>query len=77
MIITDTGCNNILVEGNYVGLSVRRVEGRLEAIIGGLTSVRPHRIGVHCSQHGINALFQRRIVLQSVLPEGGSLRRRD
>ena len=76
MIVTDTGRNNILIEGNYAAwpaLSVRR----LGAIIGGPTSVRPHRVGVRRSQYSINAVFQRRVVIQSVLPEGSSLRRRD
>ena len=27
MIVTDTRCNNILVEGNYAALSVRKLEG--------------------------------------------------
>ncbi len=72
MIVADTGCKNILVEGIYT-TSVSRGVG---LSTDGLTNERPPSGGVCSSQYGINARFQRRIILQSLLPEGGSLCRR-
>ena len=73
MIVTDTGCKNILVVGNFATTVSRRVSAATET----LTSVWPHRVRVRRSQHRINAPFKRRVILQSVLPKGGRLRRGD
>jgi hypothetical protein len=63
MIVTDTGCNDILVEGDYA-TSVR---------VGTATDA-PTNLG-SSAQHGINALLQGRIILPDLLPDRGSQRR--
>jgi hypothetical protein len=65
MVVTDTGCNNILVEGDYATSVSRRVGTTSDALTNVGSSV----------QHGINALKQGRIILPDLLPDGGSQRR--
>jgi hypothetical protein len=62
MIVTDTGCNNILVEGDYATSVDRRVGTAIDALT---------KVG-SSAQHGINALMQSRIILPDLLPDGGS-----
>lgn len=65
MIVTDTGCNDILVEGDYVTSVSRCVRTATDALT---------KVGSSL-QHGINALMQSRIILPDLLPDGGSQRR--
>jgi hypothetical protein len=62
MIVTDTGCNNILVQSDYATSVSRGVGIATDA----LTNVGGG------AQHGINALDQGRIILPDLLPDGGS-----
>ena len=67
MIVTDTGCNNILVVGDYATSVSRRVAAATDALT----------IVGRSAQHGINPLLQGRIILPNLSPGGGGQRRRD
>ena len=67
MIVTDTGCNNILVVGDYATSVSRRVAAATDALT----------IVGRSAQHGINPLLQGRIILPNLPPGGGGQRRRD
>ena len=64
MVVTDTGCNNILVVEDYA-TSVRRR-------VGTSTDALTNRGG--SAQHGIDTLLQGRIILPNLPPDGGSQR---
>ena len=65
MVVTDTGRNNILVEGDYATSVSRRVGTATDALTKVGSSV----------QHRIDALKQGRIIPPDFLPDGGGQRR--